>query len=265
MAETWHHILAHPDATFPPRTLARAIAPLVHRTVIDETQRLRYSGGWIWRDEPEVEIVERIASACEELGIPIARSETDAPIPPSPVEPVASAHVADERLFLTTPFRSLEVPVEECLACALGMTGTPRGKLDEKQEQVQRQVETMLIGLSHPHVRSAILGTGLTRPRPQVYLALAGLSPLFAIERTTRGPRQEEGSAGAIGLDGWLAFVDQLLAVLPDDRILPGIREFWEGGPIDPLLWDPPEHREPRLAWLRHWLDLHGDLASTRD
>ena len=263
MTEVWHHILAHPDAEIAPRTLARAIAPHVHRTAIDETQRLRYSGGWIWRDEPDERIADHVARECAALSIDHIRLTTDAPIPLTPIEPVVRLDLEEDVLIAEVPGEVVEFSFRDVTALAVGVTGTRRGALDAKERGVHRQVEGMLMGLSFTEVRAALLETGLARPQPQAYLALAGRAPLLRLERATQFPTLTRESGSAIGLDGWLAFVDRALEALPARRILPGVREFWNGGAIDPLLWDPAEHREPRLAWLRHWLDRHGDLESS--
>jgi len=268
MAERWHHILAHPDAIFPPRELARAMAGGVRRTVLDETQRLRNCGGWIWRDEPEEEVADAVEAACREVGVRMFRCETVSPIQLCPVTPVEAAALDGQGLRLRWRRGELEAPVESALALMIGVTGQPRGRLGPREEQVHRQVESMLSGLSFHHLRAALHGSGLTRPRPQLYLGLPGQVGLLRLERDTRfeGPSGEtaddgtDGGASAIGLDRWFAFVDRLLAAVPEDRILPGVREFWREGELDAVLWDPPEHREPRLSWLHHWLELRGFL-----
>ena len=104
MRSEQHHLIAHPGATFVPRELAGAFAPLLRRTALDEALRLRYCGGWLIRDSDE-ETVAALRAAVDQVGIAASTVVTESPIEPAAIERVLSVSLDGDRM---------QVPFPEC-------------------------------------------------------------------------------------------------------------------------------------------------------
>ncbi len=258
MQSDWHHLIVQPGAKFVPRQLARRFAPILGRTAIDEAQRLRYSGGWLFRDG-EAETVALLAEVCEADGVAATAFVTPLPIPPTLVDRIVSAEFDGERLILETPLEQIECSIGDVIALDLGVIGDALGARDQKQQEMHRWAEGALLGLSFRQVRGSLLECGLGRPIPQAHLVIRGRRPFLRIERGTRFPRQTE-AGGSQALDNWLHFFDQFKNAIPPDRVLPEVESFWRDGIIEPVLWHRIEERESRLAWLRSWVDHGGGV-----
>ena len=237
-----------------PRDLGGRFAPIIGATAIDEAQRLRYCGGWLWRDG-DAELVDRLRIEAEGSGVACQVHVTDGEIEPETTERVLTASLEDGHLFLEIPNELVDVPVEVVLALDIGVVGETRHARTPSEEEMHRWAEGMLAGLSFPLVREALLGCGLGRPNPQIFLALPERPRFLRIERGTRFPALI-AETGPQALDGLLHFLDHLLAELPVGRALPEVTRFWEEGGIEPVLRYRIEERENRLSWLRAWLGM---------
>jgi len=254
--EEFHHLIAAPGERFVPRELAARFAPIVGSNAVDEAQRLRYCGGWLWRDGEE-ERVALLAEAAREHGLRALLHRTAGPVRPEATERVVTAELDGGTLLLELSHELVEVSPEEVAALDLGIVGTSQWARTPAEEQMRRQAEAMMMGLRFPRQREALHGCGLARPNPQLFLALADRERFLRIERGTRFPALV-AEAGPHGIDGLLVFIDRLLAALPAGRALPEVSRFWSEGRIEPLVRHRIEERENRLSWLRAWLDRTG-------
>jgi len=251
--EIFHHLLAAPGERFVPRELAARFAPIIGSNAVDEAQRLRYSGGWLWRDGDE-ETVARLAEAARAHGVRALSHRTMGPVRPEATERVVTAELEGGKLLLELAHELLDLSPSEVLALDIGIIGSMQGARTPREEELRRNAEAMLMGLSFPRQREALHGCGLSRPNPQVFLALPERDRFLRIERGTRFPTLV-AEAGPQAIDGLLHFIDRLLAELPPGRALPEVTLFWAEGRIDPLVRHRIEERENRLSWLRAWLE----------
>lgn len=252
-----HHLIIEPGETFVPRALGARFAPIVGATAIDEAQRLRYAGGWLWRDGDE-ETVEALAEVARDEGLAIRRLHSDGRVDPVRTERVLTADLERGHLFLETAHELVDVAVDSIDALDICVVGEPRAARRPKEEEMHRWAEGMLMGLSFPQQREALLGCGLARPNPQVFIVVG--ERFLRIERGTRFPALIE-ETGPQALDSLLLFIDRLLAILPPGRALPEVERFWSEGVIEPVLHHRVEQREQRLTWLRAWLEVSGTTA----
>lgn len=252
VSEVFHHLIAAPGERFVPRELAARFAPIVGATALDLAQRLRYSGGWLWRDGEEG-TVERLAAAAREHGIRCAALRTEGPIPPEATARVVTAELEGGRLLLELAHELVDISPAEVSALDLGIIGTRQPARTPKEEELHRYAEMALIGLSFPRQREALHGCGLSRPNPQLFISVEGRERFLRIERGTRFPLLVAES-GPQAIDALFTFIDRLLAELPPGRALPELSRYWSEGTIEPLVFHRIEERENRLTWLRAWL-----------
>lgn len=249
---TFHHLIAEPGVRFVPRELGARFASVLGATAIDEAQRLRYCGGWLWRDGDE-KTVALLEEQATELDIRCHAITTEGEVVAERAERVITADLDGGRIYFELPGELIDVAESEVLALDLGIVGETQAPRNAQQEEMHRWAEGMLAGLSFPHIREGLLGCGLARPNPQVFLAVPDRDQLLCIERGTRFPTLVE-EAGPQALDALLLFLDRLLAALPEGRALPEVTRFWNDGKIEPVLRHRIEERENRLSWLVAWL-----------
>ncbi len=253
---TFHHLIAEPGTRFVPRELGARFAPVLGSTAIDEAQRLRYCGGWLLRDGDE-ETVAQLQKEAMELDIRCHAITTEGEVVAEATERVLTADLDEGRIFLELPGELIDVAESEVMALDLGVVGAPQTPRNTQQEEMHRWAEGMLVGLSFPHIREGLLGCGLARPNPQVFLAVPDREQFLRIERGTRFPTLLE-EAGPQALDALLLFIDRLLTALPEGRALPEVTQFWSDGAIERVLRRRIEERENRLSWLKAWLRVGG-------
>ncbi len=260
MENVFTHLIAVPGSRAKARELARHTAPVFNVTQLDEAHRLRYCGGWYLRDGTAA-----VADALEEIlvqqELAVIRIQTPEPIPPANPERVISADLENETLFLETSRELVDVEISSLQAIDLGVIGESQPALNQQQAEMQRWAEAMLTGLSYPEIRSSLLGCGLRRPNPQVFLAVPERERLLKVERGTRFPALCQES-GPQALDSLLLFIDRLLTTAAPGVALPEVTDFWHDAAIEPVLRYRIEEREQRLSWLSMWVQHREQLRS---
>jgi hypothetical protein len=200
-------------------------------------------------------MVARLAEATLAHGVRCLPHRTIGPVAPEATERVVTAELEGGRLLLELAHELIDVAPEEAQALDIGIIGSPQGARTPREEELRRHAEAMMMGLSFPRQREALHGCGLSRPNPQLFLALSGRARFLRIERGTRFPTLV-GEAGPQAIDGLFLFIDRLLAALPPGCALPEVTQYWRDGTIDPLVRHRIEERENRLSWLRAWLTI---------
>ncbi|MFQ5655330.1 MAG: hypothetical protein ACE5GW_11445 [Planctomycetota bacterium] len=243
------HLLFPPGARPRARALAVKLAPILGGTILDLSQKLRYSGGWLARSAPPEE-AWRIRGIVEEMGFSCLVAADDGPITPPKVIRVRVARFDGRTLLLEGLPGAVELPLDGVACFDFVVVGDPEFREGKFRDSLRRLGEMMLSDLPFARQREAIATCYLRQPMPTLFLVPREPEELYKIERGTRFPDLTARLGGG-ALDNLLLFLDELMTALPSGRILPETVTFWESGKIESILIHRREELQRRLEWLR--------------
>jgi hypothetical protein len=257
----YHHLLIAPGTKLDPSKIAKDSAPILESTVIDETRRLRYCGGWWLRDGTEQQ-AKSLQSLALEHGIPLRH--IDAPQPSVKVEVIRTirASFRDDRLELVTPHQSRQIPITSLRALDLSLKADD---LDEEKDldTTQRKArsmrglaEVMMVGSPAGDLLQLISESRLGNPRPRLTL-LGPDSQAWSIDRATVFPDLAAQGA-AQSLANLLRFSGILIGSVSASCTTPETRALWQGGDLLPVRRDSTVEQQSRTEALHAWIQDGG-------
>jgi len=260
----YHQLLIAPGTNFLPSKIAKHSAPILESTVIDETRRLRFCGGWWLRDGTEQQ-AKSLQSLALEHGILLRH--IDAPNPSEKVEVIRTirASFSDDRLELVTPQQSRQIPISSLRALDLSLKADD---IDEEEDldTTQRKArsmrglaEAMMVGSPAGDLLQLISEGRLGNPRPR--LILLGPDPqAWSIDRTTVFPDLAAQGA-AQSLANLLRFSGILIGSISSSCTSPETRHLWQGGDLMPVRRDSTVEQQSRTEALHAWIQDGGSLG----
>ena len=107
-----------------------------------------------------------------------------------------------------------------------------------------------MTGLPFPAQREAFLNCDLEGLLPILYLVLAEPVEFLQVERgDTRFPQFTEAGLTSV-LECFLSFLQLVFEALPEAKILPETRTFWESAELEVILIHNRLELDNRLSWL---------------
>lgn len=270
LSDRWHVLLApgdRPDSG----TLARRLAPLLERPVYDVAAGIRYGRGWLARGvrSEQVELLRELLSELDLTGLFVP---DDLPVSPPSVNWVRSAWSLGENVEFQTAREQISHPLREVGCVGINLLGrvgpsaenrekwqAHKAKKDRKGRstsespaatlrEIERFVPTSTFS-HYPELRAAIDEVELENPELFLWVAVREPVEIYRIDLGARFP--EYGLVGNVNsTDNFLRFVDELMAALPENKILPETRTCWDTHELDTILMHKPEELENRFTWI---------------